>query len=316
MKYGLFLMLLISRFGFSQDLEKVHLQSSDPYSFYISDGDSTALYYYKMVPKEKPIGVLTILPSGGESTENLLAQIDLHKEAYNNGILVIIPSLNWGTIQRTPDLAFLDTIFKEIVTEYDVSKDQFVLCGLSNGAMVSLTYGIQAVKDSSTYLKPKGIIGLDPPLDYARFYKYCEREIERNYSPAGVAEAQWFMNVYNHVYGGSPDSVFQNYIDASIYTFGAENGGNAQFLNDVGILMYSDLDLDYLINNRRRNLYDWNGIDIVAFVNQLKINGNTNANVVISQNKGVRLNGTKHPHSWSIMDTNKTIEWILELLKE
>jgi hypothetical protein len=62
-------------------------------------------------------------------------------------------------------------------------------------------------------------------------------------------------------------------------------------------------------------MYDWNGTDIVAFVNQLKLNGNTNAEVSISQNKGIRLNGTKHPHSWSIMDTEETIKWILKTIE-
>lgn len=316
MKYITILFILIAQQGISQNLEKVHLQSTDPYSFYISDGNSTELYYYKMVPKGKPLGVLTIFPSGGETIENLLAQIDLHKKAYDNNVLVLIPSMNWGTIQRIPDIAFLDTIFKQVVMEHEVSKENFFLCGLSNGGMISLTYAIHSVRDSSTYIKPKGIIGLDPILDFARFYRYCEREIARNYNPAGTAEAQWFFNVYNQVYGGPPDSFPQKYIDASTFSFGAENGGNANYLRDIGILMYSDLDLDHLINKRQRNLYDWNGIDIVAFVNQLKINGNTNAEVVISQNKGIRLDGTKHPHSWSIMDTDKTIKWILKLLKE
>ena len=32
-----------------------------------------------------------------------------------------------------------------------------------------------------------------------------------------------------------------------------------------------------LLNERKRDVYDWNGTDIVAFVNQLKINGNKNA---------------------------------------
>jgi hypothetical protein len=62
-------------------------------------------------------------------------------------------------------------------------------------------------------------------------------------------------------------------------------------------------------------LYDWNGTDIVAFVNQLKINGNENAEVIITQNRGIRLDGTKHPHSWSIMKTNDTMECILKLVE-
>ena len=313
--YTLTIAILFTTLCFGQKLEKVMISDSDPYNFYVNDGDSTEVFYYKMVPKSKPVGVLTIFPSGGEKIEDLLKQINLHQVAYNNNFLVIIPSYNWGTFQKTPDIEFIDRIFKQLVLEHKVSKDNFVLCGLSNGGMISLTYGITAVRDSSTYITPNGIIGIDPPLDYARFYKYCEREVDRNFSEAGVAEAKWLLNVYNQIYQGSPDEQPQNYIDASIYSYGVEDGGNAKFLNNIPIRMYSDLNLDFLLNQRKRDLYDWNGTDIVAFVNQLKINGNKNAEVFITQNKGGRLDGTKNPHSWSIMDTDNTIEWILDLIK-
>ena len=122
------------------------------------------------------------------------------------------------------------------------------------------------------------------------------------------------LNNFNTSYG-SPDDYPQKYIDASPYSYGANSGGNAKYLTNIAIRMHSDLNLDYLLNQRKRDLYDWNGTDIVAFVNQLKINGNTNAEVIITQNKGIRYDGTKHPHSWSIMDTDETIGWILELIK-
>ncbi len=301
---------------FGQVMQKVMVSEDDPYAMYVNDGESTSLFYYQIVPPEHPIGVLTILPSAGESVENLLEQINLHTKAYHHNILVIVPSLNWGTIQRTPDIWFLDTIFKRVVDEHQIAKENFIFCGLSNGAMISLTYGISAVRDSNTYLVPKGIIGLDPPLDYARFYRYCEREIARNYNPAGVSEAQWFINTYNQVYGGSPDSFPQNYVNASIYSYGINGGGNARYLSGIPIRMHSDLNLDFLLNQRGRDLYDWNGTDIVAFVNQLRRNGNENAEVIITQNKGVRLDGSKHPHSWSIMNTDETIKWILDVLEK
>lgn len=315
MKLIPFLFLFISHSAISQSLEKIHVQSIDPNALYVNDGDSTNLYYYQIVPKSEPIGVLTILPSGGETTENLIQQISLHEKAAENGILVIIPSINWGTDDRLAEISFLDTIFKQVVDKYSPPKDKFILCGLSNGGMISLRYGINAVKDSNTYIIPKGIIGLDPPLDFAHFYKYCEREIKRDYTPAGVAEAKWMLENYNTIYGGSPEAFPEEYINASTFSYGAEAGGNAKYLTDIAIRMHSDLNLDYLLNQRKRDLYDWNGTDIVAFVNQLKVNGNKNAEVIITQNKGIRMDGTKHPHSWSIMETNDTVQWILELIK-
>lgn len=298
------------------DIDKVVVSTDDPHSLYINDGISnTNLFYYKMSPKEDPLGVLIVIPSAGETAENLIKQIKLHREAVKRGLLVIIPSINWGTNDRLAETSFLDEIFKEVVKEHNAPVDKFILCGLSNGGMISFEYAINSVRDKNTFIVPKGIIGLDPPLDYAHCYKYCEREIERNYNQTGVAEAKWMLGNYNTHYGGSPEQFPEKYVNASIFSYGTEDGGNAKYLTDIAIRMHSDLNLDFLINKRKRDLYDWNGTDIVAFVNQLKLNGNKNAEVIITHNKGVRYDGTKHPHSWSIMDTNDTIQWILKLIE-
>lgn len=306
----------ISMSSFSQDFEKVILNNTDTSSLYINDGESNELYYLKLIPKGEIKGAIVILPSGGETTQDLLKQITIPKLAFDKGLATIIPSINWGTEDREVEIETLNTIFHEVVTKHTIPKNNFVLGGLSNGGMISLVYAQQFVKDNKkTYLKPKGVFGLDVPLDKTHFYEYCEREIKRNFSEAGVAEARWLMNNYNEIYGGSPKEFPEKYIEASIYSNGVENGGNAKFLKNIPIRMYTDLDVNWLMNERRRDLYDWNGTDIVAMINDLKLMGNKNANVIITMGKGVKLDGTKHPHSWSIMDNQDCFNWIEKLIQ-
>lgn len=316
-----FLILIISIFSSlyckGQEFEKVVISNQDPSNLYINDNDSTELYYLKVVPKSKPIGAVVIFPSGGETIQDLLKQIELPRLAFENNILTIIPSINWGTENRTVENGILDEIFKEVVKKHKVPKENFVLGGLSNGGMISLTYAETSKKEkNSTFLIPKGVFGLDVPLDKAHMYEYCQREIKRDFSEVGVNEARWIMNNYNETYGGSPQEFPEKYIEASIYSNGAENGGNAQYLKNIPIRMYTDLDVNWLINERRRDLYDWNGTDIVAMINDLKLMGNQDANVIITMGKGVRLDGSKHPHSWSIMDNQDLINWISKLYEK
>ncbi len=301
---------------YGQELEKVTIDSLDTNDIYVNDGDSQALYYYKIVPKTPIIGTLVLLPSGGETTEDMLKQITLHQLAVEKGILVVIPSVNWRTDNREAEFQFLDKIFNEVSIKYSLSKDNFILGGLSNGGIISLTYAERAVKNPKKFsVIPKGVFALDTPLDEARLYRYSEREINRNISEAGVSEARWLKRNSERLYGGSPDQFPQRYSEASIFSFGAKDGGNAKYLKNIPVRMYTDLDVDWLIEERHRDLYDWNGIDIVAMVNQLKIMGNKNATVNISKGKGVRLDGSKNPHSWSIMDSEDCLNWILKLLK-
>lgn len=315
-KISLFFLLLISTSCKNQNFEKVILNIADSSNLYINDDDGSDLYYLKLIPKGEIKGAIVILPSGGETTQNLLKQVSIPKLAFNKGIATIIPSINWGTEDRNVEIETLNIIFKDIIQKHDIPKENFILGGLSNGGMISLSYAQQSVKEKGkTFLKPKGVFGLDVPLDKAHFYEYCQREIKRDFSELGVGEAQWIMNDYNKIYGGSPQEFPEKYIKASIYSNGIENGGNAKYLKHIPIRMYTDLDVNWLMNKRRRNLYDWNGTDIVAMINDLKLMGNKDANVIVTMGKGVRLNGTKHPHSWSIMDNKDCFNWIEKLIK-
>jgi len=196
-----------------------------------------------------------------------------------------------------------------------VSKDNFILGGLSNGAMISLNYAEKSIKYyGKTFIIPRGIFALDSPLDKAHLYKYCEREIERNIYQPAVDEAKWMKNNYDSIYGGSPEKFSKKYVEHSIYSYGAKEGGNAKYLTKTPILMFTDLDTDWLINERHRDLNDWNGIDIIAMINQLKIMGNENAKVIVSHGKGIKLDGSKNPHSWSIMDSEVCLNWITEII--
>jgi hypothetical protein len=318
MKNSILLILLLSFLVCeAQPHEKIRISKTDPSDLYVNYGDSTELFYYQFVPKTNLKGVLVIFPSGGEVVENTLKQITLHKIAVEKGIVVIVPSINWGTTNREAEFIILDKLFREVVETFKIPKDKFIIGGLSGGTMLSLTYAEQAVKNPEKFfLIPKGVFALDAPLDQARFYKYCEREIEKKSFKPAVDEALWIKNNYDSIYGGSPDEFPEKYVENSIYSFDAKDGGNAKYLKNMPLLMFTDLDTDWLINERHRDLYDWNGIDIISMINQLKIMGNEQARVIVSQGKGVKLDGTKNPHAWSIMDSEVCLKWIVELFEE
>lgn len=317
MRNILFLVLFsLTCFTYAQEINKIVLDIADNNKLYINDGESTELHYYELVPEKAIKGVIVVLPSGGERTEDTLKSISLHKMAGEHGIITIIPSINWGTNIREVEIRLLDKIFQEVIARHGVSKNNFVLGGLSNGGMIALKYAQRAVKDSkSTFLLPKGVFGLDTPVDQAHLYEYAEREIKRNFSEAGINEAKWMVNNYNKLYGGSPENFSEKYVKASIYSYGEKDGGNAIYLKDMPIRLYTDLDVEWLMNERQRDLYDWNGTDMVSMINQLKVLGNTDANIKISQGKGIRLDGTKHPHSWSILDSDDCLKWIIKLFE-
>lgn len=301
---------------YGQRTSKVILFTEDPHDLYANiDKDSTTLFYELVHPNTKPMGALIILPGSGETIADVKQQIKLHQLAAQKGLLVIFPSINWGTNKHNAEHQFLDTIFKKVVKDYHIPKDRFIIGGFSGGGMVALTYTQKANRSpNSTYIKPRAVFGIDPPLDYEHLWNHCKKDIERNVSPAAVSEGKWIMDSYTQEFGGPPEQYRQNYIRYSIFSYSEKDGGNAKYLINTPVLLYTEPDIEWQMKNRQRDYYDLNCVDIAAMINLLQIKGNKNAVLKVTANKGVRMNGQRHPHSWSIMDPQECLRWILTQL--
>ena len=309
--------LLFSTLTFGQTMEKVVVSKEDPHALYnFEPTDTESLFYIKIVPKTKPVGCLVILPSTGELVESVMNQITLHELAIQQDLLVIFPSVNWSSAKFTNAHEVLDTVFKEVIEEYEIPKDKFILGGLSLGGMISLTYAEKANRENgNTFIIPKAVFALDPPLDFAHLYHQAERDVERNFSEAAVNEGKWLMEMYETEFGGTPEEVPAEYIKYSIYSHSEEDGGNATYLIDTPVRIYTEPAIEWQIKNRQRDLYDLNATDISAMINLLQRKGNNHAEIIVTHDKGIRPDGTKHPHSWSIMDSRECLSWTLEHLK-
>ena len=275
--------------------------------------DSTH-YYFKLVPKSKPVGVIIILHGGAEDATGVMNQITLDEVALKNNFIVVFPNIEDDDFDMTVSQRLLDTIAKQVVDKHKVSKDRIVLGGLSGGGMQTITYTERAIRDKNTYFTPKAIFALDPPLDYENMYYRCQREVGRNFSEIGVTEAKMLLAEMEKNLRGTPETAKEEYRKNSMFSYRQKDGGNAKYLLTIPIRMYTEPGVEWQLKNRQRDLYDLNCADISAMINLLQLNGNKRADLVVTHDKGVRPNGMKHPHSWSIMDSKNCMTWTLKQL--
>lgn len=301
MKYNflLALSLLLSIKAYAQKPEKVTYTD-------------TKNYYFKVLPEGKPTGMIIVLPGGGEIAEDVMDQIYLDELAFEKNLMVLFPS--WeddGDFFYTNEQQFLDRIAKENVDKYHIPKDKISIGGLSGGGMLAITYAERAVRDKNTYFTPNSIFALDPPLDYENMYYRLKREIERNYSDIAVNEAKLFTKELIAAIG-TPDKNKAKYLKESMFTYRDKDGGNAKYLMSIPILMYTEPGITWQMEKRGRDIYDLNCADITAMMNLLKLKGHKNADLRIINDRGIRPEGRRHPHSWSIMDPEECLNWILK----
>jgi poly(3-hydroxybutyrate) depolymerase len=91
---------------FSQNPEKVTIDSTH--------------YYYKLVPKSKPVGTIIILHGGSEDAKGVMNQITLDEIALKNNFVVIFPNIEDDDFKMTVSQKILDTIAKQIVDKHKV----------------------------------------------------------------------------------------------------------------------------------------------------------------------------------------------------
>jgi|SRR5687768_8742279 len=288
-----------------QTVEKISFNDKNP----VDD------YYLLVKPVSSNIrGVLVLLPGYGELAENIFPQTKLFNVAYVNNILTIAIACGQKIYTDEAVIDRLNRGLTDIIKKYPtITKDNFVIGGFSAGGTISLRYAEYCVENPSKVpINPKGVFAVDSPVDLAGIYDYFQREIKKNYSQAGVSEANMISNIMSKEIG-TPETNPKRYNELTPFNHKLENEGNEKYLKNMAVRLYEDIDVEWQLKERRRSLYDTNILNASELINRLMLMGNERAEFMTSKRPGYRSNGMRHPHSWSIVDEVEFIQWTLNL---
>ncbi|MFT5513002.1 MAG: hypothetical protein ACI8SE_001402, partial [Bacteroidia bacterium] len=126
-----------------------------------------------------------------------------------------------------------------------------------------------------------------------------------------AAEAELMREVFKDKMGDPKNNWIQFY-ETSVFTFTHFVGGNASYYMDVPILLFHEPDLEWWWNERGARYSDINSIDIDRFQRYLVKNGKDDITVVKTSGKGFDKYGNRKCHSWSIINEDQWIDWILK----
>ncbi len=77
--------------------------------------------------------------------------------------------------------------------------------------------------------------------------------------------------------------------------------------------IYTEPDINGWLKERVADLTSMNVAECSAMINDLNGLGNQNAALITTKNKGYRKpDNYRHPHSWSIVENNELIKWLLK----
>jgi len=209
----------------------------------------------------------------------------------------------------------LERYIYEAISKNNIPKDNILYCGMSLAGTRALKMAAFSQTAQSTYkLIPKAIAICDAPLDMVRNYNECKKASDLNLNDTGASESEFVASYIKSNLKGTPLEAMNAYINYSPFCYTAENGGNAKAFKNIYLRCYTEPDVTWWIENRGRDYYGMNAIDLAGLVNQLKILGSKKAELITTTGKGITEDGSRHPHSWSIVDETELVEWFVRLI--
>jgi len=113
--------------------------------------------------------------------------------------------------------------------------------------------------------------------------------------------------------GEKPSQQLKEFIDYSPFHKGLGLDERLKIMIDIAVRCYTEPDVQWWMNNRQKSFYGMNAIDAAGIVNHLTLLGNKEAELITTQNQGYRPDGSRHPHTWGIVDNAELVQWFLNL---
>jgi hypothetical protein len=277
---------------------------------FLDPSDSTRNYYTILYPTKRPWkGYVFVLPGFGEQAARVMQQTDLPKKLAMNGLLTIIPTFQDGVLSFGVDSASqhsLKQVLSDIRQRHAVHDLPFYIGGYSIGGSCAIKYAELAE------LKPKAVFAIDPPLDFERMYHAAKRDIRLAKDAEPNEENVYIVERLGKEVGGSPATHQQAYYAFSPYSFSDTTQRAVKKLIAMPVRIYTEPDIHWWMKERGADFTSMNATECSAFINELNRLGNKQAQLITTTNKGFRKpDHMRHPHSWSIVDNDELIRWLL-----
>ena len=262
---------------------------------------------YKVSNSKATLVLFPCFPCDIENTKN---EFPIIEEANKKGVSVILMNYNFKLYLKDSELQNLSKHFNSIFENNKLSTDNVYIGGFSGGGNVTLLLSNYLIKERNS-IQPKGVFIVDSPIDLLGLYKVAEKNIISNFSSESVQEANWIIDTFNSEFGNPKDSI-SLYKKLSPYTLETNTISNLENLKNLKIRLYTEPDFDWWLKNRKNQKDEINSYFIEQLYNDLKIEGFQKIELINTKNKGYRADGTRHPHSWAIVDKENLLNWVLE----
>lgn len=205
----------------------------------------------------------------------------------------------------------LEDTIEEAITTVSAGPLSLAVGGFSAGGTDAVLFAERCAEGRCAMVHTvRAVFAVDAPLDWHRLWDNAMLVITNQPPGASVAEARSIQAALQSHLGSKPTPSSRQYLRSSPLASKQRDGGNARKLSGMAVRAYTEPDIQWWMENRSADYYGMNALDAASLIRHLKLLGNTRAELVVTTGRGYRANGSRHPHSWSIVDQGDLAKWI------
>lgn len=296
-KIAIVTILLSTGFNFAQEKANQHQQIET--------------VFYNLYKPENTEAVLILFGGFPETAADIENGFPITALANDKNVAVAYLNFNRAIWLEEEQKAQLANSIQEIFTSNNLPTDEIYLGGMSSGGNVALLIGNFLSGNEEYTISPQGIFIVDSPVDLAALYRVAETNIERNFSEASTGESKFMLGAFNARLG-NPNEEITEYEKHSVFIYETENSQNLKNLKNTRLRFYTEPDTLWWKQNRGVDYEEMNAFHVKRLSEFLTSNNYEKVEFISTENKGYRANGMRHPHSWSLVDQEELLQWILK----
>jgi hypothetical protein len=265
-------------------------------------------YELRIAPKQKAI--LVLFSGFSENIQIVQAEATFLQNIENEGVTILFLDVNKKLWLSDEEKTSLSEQLNLILELNKIGSKNIFIGGFSSGGNLAFLLG-NHILETKSKLQLKGVFVIDSPLDIEKLYSVAKDNIAKNASEDSYNEGLFLTNLLGNALG-EPLKSIEKYKKVSPYLASLNYTQNIDALKNIKVRLYSEPDLDWQKKYRNRDYQDLNAAILEKLYHSFLDLGAKNIDFIQTKNKGFRADGTRHPHSWSIVDKKELIEWIFK----
>jgi hypothetical protein len=277
----------------------------------ISNGLKLITEDYELVKATSSKALLIVFPGGGSSAKETKRDFKILAAAAKNDISVLLMNYRGKLWMEKNDKINLSKKIHQIIKKHNLNTKNIFIGGMSIGGTVAISIS-DYLLENSTVINTKGVFVVDSPIDLFALYESSQKDILRkDFSEERLAEPKWIVNYFEESFGGK-SHLLKNAQKVSPFTLETKNTRNIKNLKEVKLRFYTEPDTLWLKKNRQTDFESSNAFTLQQIDKVLKNKNWKKSELIQTKNKGYSANGERNPHSWSIVNVDELINWILK----